>query len=70
LLSQDAQLSARKMAEAIGISRRNVEANVKKLKSCGILIRKKKKKKGYWEIVDTAGHSCKVEILRERDGAL
>ncbi len=51
LLSRDAQLSAKKMAEIIGISSRNVEANIKKLKKCGILIRHGSPKKGYWEIV-------------------
>ena len=50
LLSRNAQLSAKKMAETIGISSRNVEANIKKLKKCGILIRHGSPKSGYWEI--------------------
>ena len=41
---------AKKMAETIGISSRNVEANIKKLKKCGILIRHGSPKSGYWEI--------------------
>ena len=51
LLSRNAQLSASKMAEQIQISRRNVEANIKKLKERGILIRHGSPKNGYWEIV-------------------
>lgn len=51
LLSRDAQLSAKKMAEAIGISSRNVESNIKKLKKLGILICHGSPKNGYWEIV-------------------
>lgn len=51
LLSRDAQLSAKKMAEAIGISSRNIEANIKKLKGRGILIRHGSPKNGYWEII-------------------
>ncbi len=52
LLSQDAQLSAKKMAETIGISSRNIESNIKKLKKIGILIRHGSPKRGYWEIVE------------------
>lgn len=51
LLSQDAQLSAKKIAAKIGISSRNIESNIKKLKDCGILIRHGSPKNGYWEIV-------------------
>lgn len=50
LLSRNAQLSAKKMAETIGISSRNIEVNIKKLKKCGILIRHGSPKSGYWEI--------------------
>ncbi|MCI9075942.1 MAG: winged helix-turn-helix transcriptional regulator [Dorea sp.] len=51
LLSQDAQLSAKKIAAKIGISNRNIESNIKKLKECGILIRHGSPKSGYWEIM-------------------
>lgn len=50
LLSQDTRLSAKKIAEVIGISSRNIEANIKKLKRKGILIRHGSPKTGYWEI--------------------
>ena len=52
LLSQDAQISAKKMAEVIGIPSRNIESNIKKLKGYGILIRHGSPKNGYWEIVN------------------
>ena len=57
LLSRDARLSAKKMSETIGISSRNVEANIKKLKECGFLIRHGSPKSGYWEI-----RNCKGKI--------
>lgn len=50
LLSKDAQLSASKMADQIGVARRNIEANIKKLKERGILVRHGSPKNGYWEI--------------------
>lgn len=50
LLSRDAQLSALKLAEQIGISRRNIEVNIRKLKEHGNLIRHGLPKSGYWEI--------------------
>lgn len=51
LLSKDTRLSAKKMAEIIGISSRNIEANIRKLKKFGILVRHGSPKNGYWEIV-------------------
>lgn len=50
LLSVDAYLSAAKMAKRLGMASRNVEANIKKLKEKGILIRHGFPKTGYWEI--------------------
>ena len=50
LLSVDAQLSAAKLSKQIGVASRNVEANIKKLKERGILIRHGSPKNGYWEI--------------------
>lgn len=51
LLSEDAKLPAAEMAGQIGITRRNIEANIKKLKDQGILIRHGSPKNGYWEII-------------------
>ena len=50
-LSDDPNLSAVRLAEQLGISSRNVEKNIKKLKEYGILIRHGSPKNGYWEIV-------------------
>ncbi len=64
LLSQDTRLSAKKIAGAIGISSRNIESNIKKLKRRGILIRHGSPKNGYWEITD------RTEVLkRDSDAA-
>lgn len=57
LLSRDAQLSATKMAAEIGVARRNIEVNIKKLKEFGILIRHGSPKTGYWEITEEF-HQC------------
>lgn len=50
LLSYNAYLSAAKMARQLDIASRNVEANIKKLKEKGILIRHGSPQNGYWEI--------------------
>ena len=39
------------LAEAIGISKRNIEENIKKIKEMGILVRNGSDRKGYWEVV-------------------
>ena len=51
-LRKDKYLSAAKLADITGISSRNVENNIKKLKDMGILIRHGSPKSGYWEIVE------------------
>ena len=52
LLLEDEKLSATKLAEQIGIAKRNVEANIKKLKEQGLLVRHGAPKNGYWEVID------------------
>ena len=52
MLSKNSRLSASKMEDQIGISKRNVESNIKKLKEQGILARHGSPKNGYWEIVN------------------
>ena len=47
---EDKYLSATKLAEVTGISRRNVENNIKKLKDMGVLVRQGSPKYGYWII--------------------
>lgn len=51
LLSVDAKLSAAKLAKQVGVSSRNVEVNIKKLKERGILIRCGSPKSGHWKII-------------------
>ena len=50
LLSQNPKLSAKKIALKTGVSSRNIESNIKKLKERGVLIRHGSPKNGYWEI--------------------
>ncbi len=52
LLSADGKLSAVKLAKQIGVSGRNVEVNIKKLKERGMLIRCGAPKSGYWKVID------------------
>ena len=50
LLSENVQMSGTELAERIGISKRNIETNIKKLKEKGILVRHGSARAGYWEI--------------------
>ena len=52
LLRIDKQLSAKKIAEQLGLGSRSIEKNIKKLKSLGFLIRHGSPKNGYWEVTD------------------
>lgn len=49
-LLEDSTLTGAALAERIGISKRNIEANIKKLKDMGILVRHGFPKGGYWEV--------------------
>lgn len=51
LLSEDAQMNGTRLAERIGVSKRSIEINIRKLKERGILIRHGSPKSGYWEIL-------------------
>lgn len=50
LLCSEPTLSAREIAERIGMSLRGVEKQIKKLKSLGIISREGGRKKGFWSI--------------------
>ena len=50
LLCSEPTLSARKIAERIGMSLRGVEKQIKKLKSLGVLSREGGRKKGFWSV--------------------
>ena len=52
LLRNDQQLSAKKIAEQLGLRSRSIEKNIKKLKTLGLLIRHGSPKNGYWEVID------------------
>ena len=49
-LKADPRLSGAALSERIKISKRNVEANIRKLKEKGLLVRHGSPKSGYWEI--------------------
>jgi len=51
LINKNAKITADDMAKAIGITKRNIEKNIKLLKDHGILIRVGGKKEGHWEII-------------------
>lgn len=54
LLLEDKRLSAVKLAEKIGVSSRNIENNIRKLKEHGIVVRHGSPKSGYWEVIKDA----------------
>jgi len=45
-------ISARELAEIVGITSRKIEENIKKLKNMGLLKRIGPAKGGYWEIIE------------------
>ncbi len=51
LVNQNAKINIDNMATAIGITKRNIEKNIKTLKDNGILLRIGGKKEGHWEIL-------------------
>lgn len=51
MLSANSGMTGAALAEQIGISKRNIETNIKKLKELGILIRHGSSKGGYWEVL-------------------
>ena len=51
LLEDNKTLSATGLSEKIGISKRNIENNIKKLKEKGFLKRHGSPKNGYWEVI-------------------
>lgn len=51
-IAEDKYISAKKIAEKIGMSGRSVENNIKKMKESDIVVRHGSPKNGYWEIVE------------------
>ena len=52
LIKEDPNISTQDMADIIGIDRRNIARNIKKLQEKGIVKRIGPDKGGYWEIVN------------------
>jgi ATP-dependent DNA helicase RecG len=52
LIEENNSISARQLAEKIGISQRKIEENIVKIKKMGILVRKGSPKSGYWEVIE------------------
>ena len=51
LLTTNPNASAKALAEVVGITPRNIEENLKKLKKLGMIDRRGSDKAGYWEII-------------------
>lgn len=49
-LNEEQRLSAAELSQIIGIAQRNIEANIRKLKDLGFLVRHGSPKNGYWEV--------------------
>ena len=52
LMLKDAAISARAIAEKIGINQRSVEKNIKILKNMGIVSRAGSAKSGHWVVME------------------
>ena len=50
LMAVNSDITAEKLAEAIGITKRRIEANISELKASGIIERIGADKKGYWVV--------------------
>ena len=55
LIKEDPYISTSKMAEIVGVDRRNIAKNIKKLQEQGIVRRVGPDKGGFWEIILEAG---------------
>ena len=51
-ITDNPDISARELAEIVGITSRKIEENIKKLKNMGLLKRIGPVKGGYWEITE------------------
>lgn len=52
LIAVDPSITQQKISEVVGISRRNINANMTKLKEAGVLKRVGTDRKGFWEIIN------------------
>ena len=51
-IKEDPYISTSKMAEIIGVDRRNIARNIKKLKEQGAVRRVGPDKGGFWEVIE------------------
>ena len=51
LLKTDNTLTGASLADRIGISKRNIEQNIRKIKEKGFIKRHGSERKGYWEVL-------------------
>ena len=51
IISLDGHITTAEIADKIGISRRDIEKNIRVLREEGILVRRGGRKEGYWEII-------------------
>ena len=51
LIKEDPYISTTKMAEIIGVDRRNIARNIKKLQEQGVVRRVGPDKGGFWEVI-------------------
>ena len=51
IISRDGHITTAEIADKIGISRRDIEKNIRVLREEGILVRRGGRKEGYWEII-------------------
>lgn len=51
LIKEDPYISTSKMAEIIGVDRRNIARNIKKLQEQGVVRRVGPDKDGFWEVI-------------------
>ena len=51
LMEENKQISAAGMAEALNLSVRAIEKNIRELREVGILVRHGSARGGYWEVI-------------------
>ena len=64
LIKEDPYISTSKMAEIIGVDRRNIARNIKKLQEQGVVRRVGPDKGGFWEVIQFGNISDKKKKLR------
>ena len=50
LLRENPRMTGNQLADEVGISKRNIEENIRKLKELGVIVRRGSSKSGFWDI--------------------